>query len=219
VVNKGSDLPDALLEAVDEALRSGGASALSLRDVARRAGVSHAAPAHHFGSKTGLLTAFAARGYRRLGAAVLEEVAAAGPRDGPSTLAAVGRGYVRFAVREPACFDVMFRIDALDASSRELVDATDQTYQLLVDTIELCRLEGYLQDRDPALVAIAAWSIVHGLATLWISGWLEGRAGGAGAEELAAQISKLFVEAVLPPQPGSAGTGQRTGRRRHLGAN
>src|SRR5579872_3948126 len=98
VANKRSDLADTLLDAVDEALRSGGPSSLSLRDVARRAGVSHAAPAHHFGSKAGLLTAFAARGYRRLGESVLAEVAAAGLNDGPSTLAAVGRGYVRFAL-------------------------------------------------------------------------------------------------------------------------
>jgi AcrR family transcriptional regulator len=204
VVNKGSDLPEALLEAVDEALRSSGPSALSLRDVARRAGVSHAAPAHHFGSKTGLLTAFAVRGYHRLGDSVLEEIDAAAPADGPATLAAVGRGYVRFAVREPACFDVMFRIDSLDADAPELVEATDQTYRMLVDTIERCRLEGYLQGHDPVLVAVAAWSIVHGLATLWISGWLEGRAGGAGPQELAAQVSELFVAAVLQPM-SSAG--------------
>jgi AcrR family transcriptional regulator len=197
VANEGSDLPAALLSAVDDALRSGGASALSLRDVARRAGVSHAAPAHHFGSKTGLLTAFAAQGYRRMAESVLEEVGAANPADGPSALAATGRGYVRFAVAEPARFDVMFRSDALDEGAPELVAATDAAFSLLVATIERCRLEGYLGDRDPGLVAVAAWSIVHGLASLLISGRLAGRTGTSSADALASEVSDLFVDAVF----------------------
>jgi AcrR family transcriptional regulator len=197
VVNKGSDLPAALLEAVDDALRSGGASALSLRDVARRAGVSHAAPAHHFGSKSGLLTAFAAQGYRRLAESVLAEMGASMPADGPATLAAIGRGYVRFAVGEPAQFDVMFRVDALDEVAPELVAATDAAFGLLTGTIEQCRLEGWLRGRDPVLVAVAAWSVAHGLAALWISGRLVDRIGARDADELAAAVSELFVEAVL----------------------
>jgi AcrR family transcriptional regulator len=197
VVNKGSDLPAALLEAVDDAVRSGGASALSLRDVARRAGVSHAAPAHHFGSKSGLLTAFAAQGYRRLAESVLAEMGASMPADGPATLAAIGRGYVRFAVGEPAQFDVMFRVDALDEVAPELVAATDAAFGLLTGTIEQCRLEGWLRGRDPVLVAVAAWSVAHGLAALWISGRLVDRIGARDADELAAAVSELFVEAVL----------------------
>jgi AcrR family transcriptional regulator len=197
VVNRGSDLPAALLGAVDDALRSGGASALSLRDVARRAGVSHAAPAHHFGSKSGLLTAFAAQGYRRLAASVLAEMTTAAPADGPSTLAAIGRGYVRFAVAEPAQFDVMFRVDALDEGASELVAATDAAFGLLAATIDECRLEGWIGDRDPTLVAVAAWSMVHGLASLWISGRLAGRIGETDSDRLAAAVSELFVGAVL----------------------
>jgi len=197
VVNKGSDLPAALLDAVDDALRSGGASALSLRDVARRAGVSHAAPAHHFGSKSGLLTAFAAQGYERLGESVLAEISTSAPADGPATLAAIGRGYVRFAVAEPAQFDVMFRVDALDESAPELVAASDAPFTLLADTIERCRREGSLGDRDPVLVAVAAWSLVHGLASLWISGRLADRVGAGDSSELATSVSELFVEAVL----------------------
>lgn len=197
MVNKGSDLPSALLDAVDDALKSGGASALSLRDVARRAGVSHAAPAHHFGSKSGLLTAFAAQGYRRLAASVVAEVSASAPADGPATLAAIGRGYVRFAVAEPAKFDVMFRTDALDEGAPELVAATEAAFRLLTGTIEQCGLEGWLGDRDAELVAVAAWSIAHGLASLWISGRLVGRIGANDADQLAAAVSELFVEAVL----------------------
>jgi AcrR family transcriptional regulator len=197
VVNRGSDLPAALLHAVDDALRSDGASALSLRDVARRAGVSHAAPAHHFGSKSGLLTAFAAQGYRRLAESVIAEIAASAPADGPATLAAIGRGYVRFAVGEPAQFDVMFRMDALDETAPELVAATDAAFELLEATIERCRLEGSLSDRDSVLVVVAAWSLVHGLACLWISGRLADRVGASDSDQLAAAVSELFVQSVL----------------------
>jgi AcrR family transcriptional regulator len=163
VAKRESDLPDALLKAVDDAVREGGASALSLRDVSRRAGVSHAASAHHFGSKAGLLTAFAVQGYRRLAESVLQELVRVDPSDGPTTLAAVGRGYVRFAVSEPAHFEVMFRLDALEADAPELIQATDAAYSLLSATIEQCRLEGSLGDLDPILVGVSAWSTVHGL--------------------------------------------------------
>jgi len=197
VAKRESDLPAALLRAVDGAVREGGASALSLRDVARRAGVSHAAPAYHFGSKAGLLTAFAVQGYRRLAESVLQELVRVAPSDGPTTLAAVGRGYVRFAVSEPAQFEVMFRFDALEADAPELVQATDAAYSLLSATIERCRLEGSLGGLDPMLVGVSAWSTVHGLASLWISGWLTGRVDSTDIDVLAANVSELFVDSVL----------------------
>jgi len=197
VAKRESDLPAALLRAVDGAVREGGASALSLRDVARRAGVSHAAPAYHFGSKAGLLTAFAVQGYRRLAESVLRELVRVAPSDGPTTLAAVGRGYVRFAVSEPAQFEVMFRFDALEADAPELVQATDAAYSLLSATIERCRLEGSLGGLDPMLVGVSAWSTVHGLASLWISGWLTGRVDSTDIDVLAASVSELFVDSVL----------------------
>ncbi len=194
---RGSELPEQLLDAVGEALKETGPSALSLRDVARRAGVSHAAPAHHFKSKTGLLTAFAVQGFRRLGETVVDEIASCAPPDGPAVLGAVGRAYVRFALADPARFEVMFRVDALDLSSPDLVAATSAAFSLLVDTIERCREEGCLGGRDPMIVTVSAWSLVHGLASLWISGWLTDRTGMTDAESVAAGVSDLFVEAVL----------------------
>jgi AcrR family transcriptional regulator len=194
---RANDRRNALLEGVRQAVGEHGASALSLRDVARRAGVSHAAPAHFFGSKSGLLTAFAVQGFSHLAATVLEEVSRAAPADGPSTLAAIGLGYVRFAIAWPSHFEVMFRVDALDASSPELIEVTDATYALLLDTIARCAEEGALGERDPALVAISAWSIVHGLASLWISGWLDGRTPTSDPEELGASVAALFVATVF----------------------
>ena len=191
------NVPEALLEAIGESVREHGASALSLRDVARRVGVSHAAPAHFFKNKAGMLSAFAAQGFQRLADVVVDELNRSTPVDGAQALASIGRAYVRFAVSEPAQFEVMFRLDVLDASSTELQEASDLAFSLLIATIEQCRREGSLADRDEMVVALAAWSMVHGLASLWISGQLEGRIAETDIEALARSVSQLFVDAVL----------------------
>jgi AcrR family transcriptional regulator len=141
VARQRNEVPNALLDAVDEVVREQGVSALSLRDVARRAGVSHAAPGHFFQNKAGLLAAFAARGFARLAEVVGEEFARSTPADGAAALAALGRSYVRFAVTEPAEFEVMFRLDALDQTSMELRAASDLAFGLLIATVEQCRQE------------------------------------------------------------------------------
>ncbi len=169
------DLPAALLKAVESAVAEHGVSGVSLRDVARRAGVSHGAPAHHFGSKAGLLTAFATAGYELLASSVLTEVAVARPADGPSELAAIGRGYVSFAIGHPAHFEVMFRLDVLYPEDPEFVAASEAAYGLLTATIERCRAAGRLHGRSAEVVAVSAWSMVHGLAALWLSGRLSER--------------------------------------------
>jgi tetracycline repressor-like protein len=97
------DLPRALLDAAIQAILEVGPAAVSLRDLARRAGVSHAAPAHHFGDKAGLLTAVATDGFRRLAATLRETYQATG------SFLEVGVAYVRFAVTHRAHFEVMFR--------------------------------------------------------------------------------------------------------------
>jgi AcrR family transcriptional regulator len=192
------DLPAALLDAVESAVDDVGVSGVSLRDVARRAGVSHSAPAHHFGSKAGLLTAFATVGYRLLAESVIEEVVASNPQNCAAELAAIGRGYIRFALAHPAHFEVMFRLDALDPDNAEFTSASEAAYGLLIATIERCRATGRLHGRSPELVAVSAWSLVHGMSALWISGRLSERISEQDPERLAAAVSGLFVEAVLP---------------------
>jgi AcrR family transcriptional regulator len=199
------DLPAALLAAVESAVGDGGVSGVSLRDVARRAGVSHSAPAHHFGTKAGLLTAFATAGYQLLAESVIKEVAASDAADGPAELAAIGRGYVRFAVAHPAHFDVMFRLDALNPGNAEFAAASEAAYGLLTATVERCRVAGRLHGRSPEVVAVSAWSLVHGLSALWISGRLPERIAEQDPQQLAAAVSDLFVQSVLPP-PAAAGT-------------
>jgi len=200
------DLPAALLAAVESAIADSGVSGVSLRDVARRAGVSHSAPAHHFGSKAGLLTAFAAAGYQLLAESVIKEVAASDAADGAAELAAIGRGYVRFAVGHPAHFEVMFRLDALDPGNAEFAAASEAAYRLLTATVERCRAAGRLHGRPPEVVAVSAWSLVHGLSALWISGRLSERIAEQDPQRLAAAVSDLFAEAVLPPPARAAGS-------------
>src|SRR5579859_2971037 len=164
------DLPAALLAAVEEAVADCGVSGVSLRDVARRAGVSHGAPAHHFGSKSGLLTAFATEGFRELAQTVRAELAAKDAAGSAAEVAAMGQGYVRFAVSHPAHFEVMFRQDALIGTDRELTAARQQVYELLTEAVERARANGHLAGHDPDLVVMSAWSLAHGLAALLISG-------------------------------------------------
>jgi AcrR family transcriptional regulator len=200
------DLPAALVAAVESAVAECGVSGVSLRDVARRAGVSHSAPAHHFGSKAGLLTAFATAGYQLLAESVIKEAAASDAADGAAELAAIGRGYVQFALGHPAHFEVMFRLDALNPGNAGFVAASEAAYGLLTATVERCRAAGRLHGRSPEVVAVSAWSLVHGLSTLWISGRLSERLTEQDPQRLAAAVSDLFVEAVLPPSAPAAGT-------------
>ena len=154
------DLRRVLLAAAVEALDEQGPAAHSLRDLARRAGVSHAAPAHHFGDKTGLLTAVATEGYGVL-ADALRAASDAGFLE-------VGVAYVRFAVTHRAHFSVMFRPELLRTDDAALVAARAATAALLY---------GSGGDRRSVAAGVAAWSMVHGFATLWLDGALPGELG------------------------------------------
>ena len=187
----------ALLEAVGQIIAERGIGFVSLREVARRAKVSHAAPAHYFRNKGGLFTAFAAQGYERLAKGVLEATTRANASDGPSALEAVGAGYVRFAIAHPEQFTIMFRPATLELENPDFLMAREAAYGVLTSIIQRCGREGFLDGVDPQLAATAAWSIVHGLAHLWLSGRLRERIQETDPDRLAQQVAKLFVDAVL----------------------
>lgn len=156
------NLRQALLDAAVEAITDKGLSDVSLRDVARRAGVSHAAPAHHFGTKAGLFTALATDGFGRFSAAM----------EASGDFEELGLAYVRFAVANPAVFELMFRPDLLVVGDTALSSESARAYQLLLDgAAGVAASMGV----DAHEVAVTAWSLVHGFATLWIHGNLGNR--------------------------------------------
>jgi AcrR family transcriptional regulator len=182
------DLRRVLLQAAVEVIQESGPAAVRLRDLARRAGVSHAAPAYHFGDKAGLLSAVAADGFRRLAETLRE----AHERSGD--LLEVGVAYVRFAVTHRAHFEVMFRPELYRTDDPEVVAARQASRALLYGPVT-GRPEP-LPDDLPA--AVAAWSLVHGLATLWLNGNLPPQLGD-DPERIARDAARhLFQERSAP---------------------
>jgi AcrR family transcriptional regulator len=190
------DLRTALLDTVGVILREQGPAFVSVREVARRARVSHAAPAHHFRNKSGLLTAFAAQGFDRLADTIAETIAASGASTPPTVLAAMGRAYVRFAVENPEHFAIMFRTELLDSTDAELTRASDRAYDGLVSTTRAAAAGGYTT-LEPQLAASAAWALVHGLSTLWLSGRLQARTGDTDPHALADTMTRMFVTSIM----------------------
>ncbi len=160
-------LRPAVIEAAEALIAERGLDRFSLRETARRAGVSPAAPAHHFGDSRGLLTAIAAAAFVEL-ADALETADASGSRE--ERIAAQGMAYVRFALARPARFDLMWRKALLDGEDPALAAAGDRAFAVLDRAVrgENAQLSG---PADPRLApSIAAWSVVHGFARLAIDG-------------------------------------------------
>ena len=191
------ELRRALIDAALAVIERDGVSALSLRELARRLGVSHAAPAHHFADKAALLIEIAREGYERFGAALVAAADAA--PDDDARLAAVGRAYVDFALSQPATFRVMFgrEIADLGQSPGVLADASAKAYQVLLRVAETALAPVPPERRPPVeLVAFASWATVHGATMLWLDGPL--RCGVPAAEARArfeAGLAFLFRSA------------------------
>jgi len=167
------DLHDALLKAAEALLEREGMQGLTLRAAAREAGVSHAAPTHHFRDMTGLLSELAAVGFRRFAKALREAVSAAPtPRD---RLNAMGMAYVAFARAHPAMFMLMFRSERLDTSRPALKEAMQESNAAFAGGFGARRESPGTGQPPAALVAdmVRAWSIVHGFAVLLLDHRLE----------------------------------------------
>jgi AcrR family transcriptional regulator len=156
------DLRATLLEAAVREIERSGAASLSLRELARRAGVSHAAPAHHFGDKTGLLTALATEGFRTLHHKT-ERVLGR-----PDALVRGGEEYVRFALEHPAHFSVMFDPHLLRMTDAALAAERDVAFGNFFTAVQ--QTTGTQDAEQVATQALAAWSVVHGVAVLWLQG-------------------------------------------------
>jgi AcrR family transcriptional regulator len=163
------NLRAALLEAAEAELEAEGIEGFSLRGVAKRAGVSHAAPAHHFSDVNGLLTGLAAEGYRRFVAAqeARQKIA---PSDGMAQLVAAGLGYIDFALAHPALFRLMFSSGRPDHEAPELSAAGAEAFERLMDAVEQLRGVDPRKNKKAMLGVMAAWAVAHGLADLLVAG-------------------------------------------------
>lgn len=159
------DLRNALIGAGIAILQSEGLEGLSLRKCAARAGVSHAAPAHHFDGIAGLRAAIAEEGFARFRRTMLE-ARARGGQTPHERLKSICRGYMRFALREPALFGLIFSFDAWSISKRGLDEDSASSYQVLRETCVPFVPTG----QDPVIVETRVWSLVHGYAVLSLSG-------------------------------------------------
>lgn len=192
-------LRDALLAAVAEIVLEAGPEAVSLRECARRAGVSHSAAAPHFGDKRGLLTAFAIEGEQRLAQAMRDAMAAlpAGA-DAPARLAATGRGYIAFARANPAHFRLMFRAELINRADPAWQQAVGAAFAILSEA--MVAVAPGLEARALRARLTLAWAGVHGFCTLRAEG-----AGGAlwspedRAAEVAEDLLALIVAACAAP--------------------
>lgn len=159
-------LREALIAAADEILLEKGVEGFALREAARRAGVSPAAPSHHFGSAAGLLSEVAALGFEGLTASLRGAI---DPRSARDRLRAQLIAYVRFAVGNPGRFQIMFRKERLDVTNPRLKDAGEQALAELISTVAL---HANADPADPNVMARAAgyWSLAHGFAHLALDG-------------------------------------------------
>ncbi|MFJ9381275.1 TetR/AcrR family transcriptional regulator [Streptomyces sp. NPDC101455] len=144
-----------------------GAQALTLREIARRAGVSHGAPRRYFPTHLELLSAIARRGFAELGERAKGAIAdgTASPR---AQLTALGRVYLEFALANPGMYELMFRHDLLKSGHLGLRDTSLPLFGVLVDLVGRTRC-----DVDARLVAGALWANLHGVAQLWRWGSLQ----------------------------------------------
>ncbi len=161
------DLPAALLAATEAILEEQGIEAISLRACARRAGVSHAAPAHHFGDLAGLLSAYAAQAFVQLGNRV-DAALASGGDDPFERMRHGGLAYIAFARAHPATFKLMFRCDMVNPEHPGLKLATEAAYASLTNLVEALTPSGDIETIQ--VRSVLAWSLMHGFATLVLDG-------------------------------------------------
>ncbi|MEM7299786.1 MAG: TetR/AcrR family transcriptional regulator [Pseudomonadota bacterium] len=165
------DLRAALIDAAEKELTEKGYSGFTLRGCARRAGVSHAAPAHHFGSAANLLIKLAATGFGRLAQSMEQRQAESASEPIPQLMAA-GIGYIEFARQNPALLQLMFGSDRPGSEDEELVHHAQLAFGVLTGAVAAVRGDDDFENRDAQLAIASAWSMVHGFANLINNGSL-----------------------------------------------
>jgi AcrR family transcriptional regulator len=177
------DLRRTLLDATLDMIGEEGLTAFSMREVARRAGVSHQAPYHYFADREAILAAIVAEGFDMLHGDMAGAIATAKTAD--DKLSGIGRAYVRFALRQPAHFKLMFRSDVVNPDHHQQTRlCAESAFALLVSVMDEVATEKFGRP-DPTLV-LTAWSLAHGLSTLMLEGKLDQHCGAGRRAKLEA---------------------------------
>ena len=165
------DLRRALIETAMGMLHEDKGWQFTLREVARRAGVSHAAPYKHFPDKAALLAEMALLGFDRLRQAAMTAKSRR-PKSLRDEFFAIGRAYVQFGVSNPALYRLMFSADADEAADVHLNERALAAFGVLIELLKRGQTEGILRKRDVRGQAAACWAQMHGITMLTIDGLL-----------------------------------------------
>jgi AcrR family transcriptional regulator len=164
------NLRAALLEQAERTVRERGVHELSLRELAREAGVSHGAPRRHFPDRQALLDALAEAGFARLGAELRSAVEGAGT-EFDARLHATAAAYIRFATRDATLLELMFAGKHRQESGT-LNDASERAFAVILELIEQGQAEGFLEPGPPERIALVLFATIHGIAALVTGGML-----------------------------------------------
>jgi AcrR family transcriptional regulator len=191
------DLARALVQAAVQLVEHGGPAALTLREAARLAGVSVAAPYRHFADREALLAAVLAEGFDGLTAHT--EAARRTAPDALSALRAVGIGYVEFAVAHPSVYRLMFSPACDKANHPALLAAGERALGVLVRAVHEAQAAGRIRPGPPETVALGGWSICHGLASLHVDGLLAGTLPVPIEQAAQVLVDMLLAGAAITP--------------------
>jgi AcrR family transcriptional regulator len=192
------DLRTALLAAAERELAANGVEGFTLRGCARRAGVSHAAPAHHFPDVRALLTEMATVGFERLSASMALHARGSPPGSFDHILA-IGKGYVAFAVDNPHLFRLIFRTGLLDVDEPRYKAAGAAAFSFPVRAIgAVFASDDPMADPDLAARVIAIWSIVHGFSELMLAGQLDRARSPGRTTPIDDLLARVIGEGILP---------------------
>lgn len=197
------DLRRALIDVALKLVEEKGTAGLTMREAGRLAGVSQAAPYRHFTDKNALLLAVAEEGFRAMHLEILASLRKAGP-DAESRLSAIGVGYVGFAVAHPAHFRIMFSRELTRAPASPSAEETAMgAFHELATEIFQGQAAGALRQEEPLGLALACWSIAHGLAGILIERLLDrpelAAAGTVDSETLTRMVTRLLIVGLAKP--------------------
>ena len=185
-------LREALLESALQLIAEVGPAGFTLRELARRAGVSHNAPYRHFRDRNDVMAAVATQGFRELTQGMLS--ASRNGSDAIDRLKRAGLAYVRFALRRPEHFTVMFDAPgSVKTDYPDSAEASEQAFHTLLSFVKSCQDEGRLPPGETHEFALLAWSMVHGVAKLGITGRLPYR-----SEARILKFAEFVIDQSLP---------------------